>query len=257
MRPVLLKVGGSVLSDKAQKPRFKKTVCRRILSEVAKMDVPVVILHGAGSFGHPAAKAYELGKRAVTPDRRAGVSETLAACGLLHAEVVQAAQDVGLKPVSVPLHAMVNSEHGELSGMPIHRIHDLLDEGHAPVLSGTLVRDDELGWRVVSADEILEQLAIELHPRLAIFATDVDGVHDQDPKTPGSQRIDVLQLADLDRIQWGAQHGDDVTGAMRGKLERAFAVAAECPTWIVDGTVRGRVMDVLKGKTVPGTRVHA
>ncbi len=257
MRPVLLKVGGSVLSDKAQKPRFKKTVCRRILSEVAKMDVPVVVLHGAGSFGHPAAKAHQIGQRTVTPDRRRGVSETLAACGILHAEVVQAAQDVGLQPISVPLHAIVESEGGELTDIPIHRIQRLLDEGYSPILSGTLVRDDELGWRVVSADEIMELLAIELHPRLAIFATDVDGVHDRDPKAAGSQRIDVLQLPDLDRIQWGDSKGADVTGAMRGKLERAFAVASECPTWIVDGTVRGRVMDVLKGKTVPGTRVQA
>ncbi len=35
-RPVLLKIGGSVLTDKASKPRFKKTVARRILGEVAK-----------------------------------------------------------------------------------------------------------------------------------------------------------------------------------------------------------------------------
>ncbi len=256
-RPVLLKLGGSVLTDKASKPRFKKTVCRRILSEVAKMEVPVVILHGAGSFGHPLAKKYGIGQRSITPEARAGISETLAACGVLHAEVVQAAQEAGLRPISVPLHMLSQSQGGELVDLPTDELARLIDEGFAPVLSGTVIRDDRLGWRVVSADELMAALAPDLTPRLAVFATDVEGVYDKEPAKPGAVVQPILTLDGLNDIDAAGGRGDDVTGRMRGKLERAFAVAAECPTWIVDGTVRGRVQDVLKGKVVPGTRIQA
>jgi isopentenyl phosphate kinase len=42
---------------------------------------------------------------------------------------------------------------------------------------------------------------------------------------------------------------------MAGKLEHAFTVADSCPTMIVNGLERGRVLDALRGKTVVGTRV--
>lgn len=256
-RPVLLKLGGSVLTDKAAKPRFKKTVARRLLGEAAKMDVPLIVMHGAGAFGHPLAKRHELGLRAVTPERRIGISETLASVATLHAAVTQAGVEAGLRTMPVPLHLTCQSEADGLVDVPVDRIQRLVDEGFTPVLCGTVVRDDRLGWRVVSADEMMEALAPEVDPRLAIFATDVEGVFDRDPGHADAQVIPVLGLDGLDRIDAASGHGDDVTGRMRGKLERAFHVAAHCPTWIVDGTVRGRVQDVLKGKTVPGTRLEA
>jgi isopentenyl phosphate kinase len=254
---VLIKVGGSIISDKADAPRFKKTVCRRIMSEIAKMKVPVVITHGAGSFGHPPAKTHEIGQRVITPERRAGISETLAAVGRLHAEVVEAAQAAGLRPVSVPLHFELESDGNGMVELPISRIQDLVEEGFAPILPGTVIRDDILGWRIISADELMAALAPELTPRLAIFATNVEGVYDRDPSHASARVLSLVRPEDLDDIDARAGSGDDVTGRMRGKLEHAFMVAGECPTWIVDGTVRGRIMDVLKGKIVPGTRIEA
>lgn len=257
VRPVLVKLGGSVLTDKRKKPTFRRAVTKRLLGELRRADVPAVVLHGAGSFGHPAASRHGIGVRPVTVDGRDGVSETLALAGRLHAEVVGAARDAGLRPISVPLHLEAHSQGGELLGIPVGRIQRLLDEGFVPVLPGTLVRDDELGWRVVSADETMEILAHELDPRLAVFTTDVEGVFDRDPQDPDARRLDVLRPADMDRIDATGGQGDDVTGRMDGKLQRAVAVAHECPTWIVDGTARGRLGDVLRGKDVPGTRVEA
>lgn len=257
VRPVLLKIGGSVITDKAAKPRFRKTVARRILSEASKVDVPLLVLHGAGSFGHPQAKEAQIGSRPVTAERRAGVSRTLAMAGLLHAEMVLAAHEAGLRPVSIPLHLITESSDDGFVDLPVKRIQRLLDEGHTPVIGGTLVRDEALGWRVLSADEAMALLAHELHPRLAVFATDVDGVYDRDPAQDGAQLVQVLRVADLEGIETHAGRGEDVTGRMGGKLTHAFTVAAECPTWIANGSVRGRVQDVLKGKTVPGTRLEA
>ncbi len=253
VRPALVKLGGSVLTDKDRERSFRRSVARRLLGEVAKSGVPAILLHGAGGYGHPAAARHQIGERPVTSaTQRAGVSEVLAAAGLLHAEVVDLAAAAGLRPVSVPLHLAARSEGDALLGVPVAETRRLLEDGYAPVLAGTLVRDERLGWRVASADEILATLADELDPRFALFVTDVDGVYDRDPGEPGARL-----LARTGTAAGGAARGTDVTGGMAGKLACAREVAAACPTLIVNGNVRGRVLQALQGKDVVGTWVDA
>lgn len=247
VRPVLLKLGGSVITDKATPGKFRRPATKRLLGELKRSGVPAVLFHGSGSFGHPPAKKHGAGSRPLKPE---GVSEILAAANQLHADVVHVAQEAGLKPLSFPLHQTVTSEQGQLEDYPVQRLQRAVEEGYMPVLSGTLVRDMELGWRVASADELMADLASELSPRLALFCTDVDGVLGPDGLLPKASPAVLEHLWDA------GGRGDDVTGRMAGKLERAFQVAAVCPTWILNGEVRGRLQDVLKGKAVPGTRIE-
>lgn len=247
VRPVLLKLGGSVITDKAAVAKFKRPATKRLLGELKRSGVPAVLFHGSGSYGHPPAREHGAGKRPLKPE---GVSAILSAANLLHAEVCAVAADAGLKPLSFPLHQTVTSEQGQLEDYPVQRLQRAIEEGHMPVLSGTLVRDDELGWRVASADELLADLAPELDPRLALFCTDVDGVLGPDGV------LERVTPAVLDDFYDAGGRGDDVTGRMAGKLERAFQTAAVCPTWILNGDVRGRLQDVLKGKPIPGTRIE-
>src|SRR5688572_16169101 len=177
-RPALVKLGGSILTDKSAESAFRRPAARRLLSEVAKANVPTVLFHGAGGFGHPQAARHRLGQAKAKPD---GVSEVLAAVGALHAQVVSLAFEAGLRPLSFPLHQCARIEGGTLADLPVEAIGKGIEEGYTPVLHGTLVRDPALGWRVVSADELMEVLSAELTPRLAVFATNVDGVFDRDP----------------------------------------------------------------------------
>lgn len=248
-RPVFLKLGGSVLTDKAKEGSFRKAVGKRLLGEVAKAEVPTVLFHGAGSFGHPPAKRWGLGEKPVTPERRDAISETLAAVTRLHAEVLGLAQEAGLRPVSVPLHMLATSEAGALEDLPVGRIQALLDDGFTPVLHGTVVRDDALAWRVVSADELMAELAPDLQPRLAVFVTDVDGVqHD-------GKILDVVE--DVGAVMDRGGDGADVTGRMQTKVRYGLALADTCPVLVLNGTVRGRLLDALKGKPVVSTRLVA
>ncbi|MGB0652323.1 MAG: isopentenyl phosphate kinase [Thermoplasmatota archaeon] len=267
-RPALVKLGGSLLTDKSKERAFRRTAARRLLAEVVKSGVPTVVLHGAGSFGHPAAARHEIGKKAPGPHPAGAVaaSDVMAGVALLSAQVVDLAHIVGLRPLHVPLHFHCHMEGDDLIGVPVERIRRLLEEGFTPVLSGTLVRDDEVAWRVVSADQLMEVLAPELAPRLAVMATDVEGVFDRHPDDEGAAllpEVDVAALDDLEQAAGvgngagGAGGGADVTGRMLGKVRRALTVAESCPTVILDGSVRGRLLDALKGKSVPGTRVVA
>lgn len=251
-RPALVKLGGSVLTAKGTGGGFQKPAAKRLMSEIRKSDVPCVLLHGAGSYGHPEAQRHKLGRVRLQGRAAAdAVAETLAAVQLLHAHVVATAAGAGLRPLSMPPNGM-HSEAGTLVDLPVARVTQAIADGFMPVLHGTVVRDDRLGWRVASADEILAELAGELQPRLVVFATDVDGVFDGDPEAPGAKPRSRLSPADAPEVD----AGDDATGGMAGKLARAFQAARYGPTLVVNGLVRNRLLDALKGKNVVGTRIE-
>jgi isopentenyl phosphate kinase len=69
---IILKIGGSILTNKDSKTSEVDTASlNRIASEIkASMDVSpkqLVIVHGAGSFGHPPAKNIESARNLTSP----------------------------------------------------------------------------------------------------------------------------------------------------------------------------------------------
>ncbi len=246
-RPVLIKLGGSVITDKSKPESFRRAVARRLITEITKAGVPVVLMHGAGSFGHPQAQEHRLHEPPVTGKKLDGVAATLGSVTCLHAEMLCIAAAAGLKPVSVPMHALARSDGGLLSDVPVDMVDDLLADGCTPVIHGTMVPDDAHGWSLQSADRFMAALAGELEPRLAVFVTDVDGVLDG-----GGELVEEVRTGDA--VVAATGNGTDVTGSMAGKVAAALEVAAACPTIILNGNERGRLLDALKGKPVPGTR---
>jgi isopentenyl phosphate kinase len=246
--PALVKLGGSLLTDKSREEHFRQATARRLLREVAGTG-PVVLLHGAGSFGHPAALRHRIGRQRPSP---AAVSEVLASVGRLHTEIVSLAQREGLNPLSVPMTG--HSAKGSLLDLPAHRIRQALEAGFMPVMHGTLVLDDEKGWRVASADEILASLAASLQPRLIVWATDVEGVHAEDPKVDPDAML-LERVGPTTTPSLSESEVLDATGRMGGKLDHAVVAARHASTLILNGRVAGRLRSALRGESVPGTWV--
>ncbi|MCA1811179.1 MAG: hypothetical protein LC623_04100, partial [Halobacteriales archaeon] len=237
--PVLVKLGGSLLTDKARDMTLREEVAKRVVGEVAQARRPVVLLHGAGSFGHPFVKRFGIGEPPFDAAKRVGVAQTFAGLAYLAAEVLGLAAEAGLRTVPVPLH-LEQVKRGSLPKPVADTVKDLLLDGFTPVLHGTLVRDDDLGWRVLSADEALAGLAARLKPASCVFATDVDGVHARDPKQfPDAPLLPVVRANTPLAGRGGA--GADATGRMEGKLEHARAAARHAPTLLVNGLAPGRL----------------
>ena len=57
---IILKIGGSVITNKAQENTFKKGIMDRLSKEIKTSGKKIMIVHGAGSFGHITAKKYGL-----------------------------------------------------------------------------------------------------------------------------------------------------------------------------------------------------
>ena len=57
---ILIKLGGSVITDKSQYKKFNQEQASRLCREIAESGRSVMIVHGAGSFGHVLAKKYSI-----------------------------------------------------------------------------------------------------------------------------------------------------------------------------------------------------
>lgn len=255
-----MKLGGSVLTDKTRHRTPRHDVLDRLAAELAQAPGPLVVVHGAGSYGHVVAREHALtrGDDGAAP-RRLGFAQVHAEVRELTNLVLAALRRAGLPAVSHSTYDLARLQGGELLYFAHGAVAETLAAGFVPVLSGDGVLDAARGYGILSGDVLMVELARALRPRQVAFVTDVDGVHDRDPREPGAVLLqDVRDAAPGGAAVGGAARAPDVTGGMAGKVRRAreAARAGGVPVHVVNGLAPGRLADLLAGKPVPGTVVH-
>ena len=253
---LLVKLGGSVLTDKARLRTPRKAAITRLTRELAGLGDDLLVVHGAGSFGHVLARRYKLNGPAPTGKAK-GAAIVQRDVRSLDALVVDGLLRAGLAPVVLPASAVLGLEDGRVASFDVAPFRDYVRQGFTPVTFGDVVRDRARGIAVCSGDVLMLELAKAFHPRGVVFAADVDGLCTSDPKTSKDARL-LLSLSkdDLSLIDFGPARGPDVTGGMEGKVRRMLEIAAHADeTIIVNGNVKNRVRDALRGRIVVGTRV--
>ncbi len=249
---VLVKLGGSLLTDKPKVDAFRATATTRLLRELS--GVPnLVLVHGAGSFGHPHVKAAGIGEGPLDAKRKAGVKRTMRALQEL-ATCVAASAPPAMPLAYIPLDA-VRRSGSRIVGFPMKHVRAALKAGEIPVLHGTLIGDDAVGASVFGGDDIMLLVARAVRPTRVVFATDVDGVYDRDPAERGAKLLASIGASGKPGPATARGRGRDVTGRMEGKLRQARSIARMAPTVIVNGRVAGRVARAARGRRVKGTRV--
>lgn len=232
--------------------RFSRRVALRILRELRRGAGPdgLVLVHGAGSFAHPLAVRYGIGKRRLTGRRlEDAVAQTQDAVRALRTHVLAACADVGLPAVDLPASALAHASGGRVR-LDADAFRRALARGLVPVTGCDAVLDDRRGARVLSGDEILSLLAKTLGARRAVFVGDVDGVR------LGRRVAKALSAARAKEVAPRLSVGSDATGGMRGKLLHAAAIAAGgVPVLLVNGLVSGRAEAAARGRRVAGTRI--
>ena len=63
LRTVVVKLGGSVITDKSKPFSYRSDVVSALAEEIASSDEKVVVVHGGGSFGHTVAKQHGISSR--------------------------------------------------------------------------------------------------------------------------------------------------------------------------------------------------
>lgn len=251
-----MKLGGAVLTDKGALKTLRRDVLPRLARELSTSPEPLVIVHGAGSYGHIRAKEHHL-QDGLGAHNRAGFVRVHLDVRELHREVVEALLAAGLDPIGLPPLGAARLLDGALQDYPVAPVMEALQRGLTPVTFGDAVFDGIRGAAIVSGDTLMLEIGRVVRPHRALFVTNVDGIHDRDPATEGARLIPELTPDALLAASTSEGAVADVTGGMRGKA-RAMADLARrgIPVQVVNGLVPGRVGDALAGKSVPGTVVR-
>jgi len=218
---ILVKLGGSVVTDKSGECKVDESRLAVIARELAsRPGVRFVVVHGAGSCGHPEAKRHHLDK-GLNQNNKAGIFITHNAVRNLNDAVVNALRASGVEAIGIhPLDACI-ANNGRLISFDSGPVELLMQHGIVPVLHGDVVMDREKGACIVSGDQLIAALPSKMRIDRIGLATDVPGVLKDGEVVPliTPETADILDIRQSDNT--------DVTGGMKGKIAELLALAEQ------------------------------
>lgn len=245
---ILIKLGGSVITDKSAYKTFNLEQTSRLCREIAESGRDVLIVHGAGSFGHVMAKRYSIQDGFKDPEQIPAAAQVHHDAMELSLLVTQTLVDSGIPAASVAPGSCFVMDDGRLVVSDDEAIRALAELGIMPVTFGDVVMDRKKGFGICSGDQLMEAMAEIFKPDMIVFVSDIDGLFTANPKTdPDAVMIPVVTPATLGEIS-SESDVDDVTGGVRNKMEAMLRMcdgSRECA--LVNGTVPGRLLAFLKG----------
>ena len=179
----IVKLGGAAITQKTQYETLQQQTLEAVaqqLKAVYDQHGPegLIVVHGAGSFGHFQAKQYDLVRGGRDPgSRREGFVLTRQSVTKLQHNVISALIAAGIPACGLSPYGTWSTCNRELNPCSEHlkQITPALAAGMVPVLHGDAVDDVQLGCTILSGDTIVRRLAEILHPQHVVFLTNVPG----------------------------------------------------------------------------------
>ena len=236
-----------MITDKSKPFSYRPDVVSALSEEISSSDEKVVVVHGGGSYGHVMAKQHGLSSDAAEAPA-VGVAQTRGAMYDLDRLICKTMMEYKLNPYPFsPFDAVSRA------GKPVVAswLRGLLKEGLTPVTFGDVTLATT-GFKVLSGDLIVQELAKILSPDRCVFALDVDGVYED------NSRVIIPELTPSKIKRMGVADGGDATGGMKLKLDVAARIASGgTKVCFVSGYRRNEFSKAVRGLEFYGTVVRA
>lgn len=258
---ILVKLGGSLITDKRVEAVFRSEVMERLATEIhnALQQQPalrLVLGHGSGSFGHFAAKQYNTAAGVYTAEAWRGFAEVATVAAQLNALVAATLLKAGVPVWRIQPSASAFCENGQLVKMETFPIQHAIERGIVPLVYGDVALDSVRGGTIISTETVFDYLARVLPVQQIILFGDVEGVYDATGKI-----IPRITPGNFSEVQGalGESAGVDVTGGMYTKVRDMLALVRAVPGLairIASGTQPDLLRKILCGEAQPGTLIE-
>lgn len=254
----IIKIGGSVITDKKKENCFKQEISDNLAKEIKKVDKKIIIIHGVGSFGHILAKKYDLNKGRINDSQLQGFSLTHGMVQKLNSLVLDSLHKNNIPAISIPPHTFLKLNNNKPNKINLNIFKDYLNEGFIPVSFGDVVLDEKLGFSICSGDLLIQLFTQYFKPEKIIFILDEDGLYTSNPKiNPNAKLIKKATIDELKKFTTSLDTHDDVTGGMQGKLEIIKNISQMgIDTVLVNGNKPDRLYKVLVGEDTISTIIY-
>ncbi len=257
-----LKIGGSLITDKAHSETIRPEVIRQLALEISEWvkggQGKLLIGHGSGSFGHIAASQHGTRQGVQTPEQWHGFAEVSLVASRLTNIVLEAFQQASIPVMRFQPSASTIAENGIIKEMAHKTINSALTNGLVPLIHGDVAFDTARGGTIISTEEIFFHLVEPLAPERILLAGDYTGVFDQRGKV-----IKLISSANFSDIKeaLGGSESTDVTGGMASKVESMLMLCQQHPhltVHIFSGRETGHVKTMLSDpQAALGTTITA
>jgi isopentenyl phosphate kinase len=266
---VVVKWGGGLITEKEQLCTANREIIHNLVDTIItchKNNLDVILVHGAGSFGHLRAKQWRLNEGKLdsslfSADDTCSTQEQ--AVKLVRKDMLTLNSIVMEELTNADISAAVLPPHNWASGTGENFEGDLAffasaPEGIVMVTYGDVVDCDEpMRFGILSGDDLVTRLAIEVPnvKRLVFAIGGVDGLLRCPPQRATAD--DLIEIWNPD-IKFEGEHQQDidVTGGIGLKAARGAKVAQKgIEVIMVSGQHPKRVADACIGVETRGTKV--
>lgn len=229
--PVFLKLGGSLITDKATPEAARLSRIASLAQQIAaareaQPEMQLLVGHGSGSFGHHVGKEY--GTRTGVTDQHGwnGFARVGTVAARLSQIVLDSLDAAGVPALRFPPSASARCKDGEIVEMAVAPIAAALANRLVPLVYGDVALDDVRGGTIVSTEEVFAFLAEGLRPARILLAGDYEGVMDEHGNV-----IPHVHANNLDAFDHalGGSASTDVTGGMVAKVREMLALCERFP----------------------------
>lgn len=228
-KTIILKLGGSIVTQKHRDGVFvRRALLARIAKEICQSlrknhGLQLIIIHGAGAAGHQTAKKYHLEKGTGNdPQKIRGALLIREANQKLNLAVSKIFTNSDIRVVPVHTQSIIIQKDNKISSCSYAVLESAINTGFIPILYGEMVFDTTLGMSICSGDIIAIHLAKHFGAEKILFASDVDGIYDQDPHIHRNAKIirsaSLKNLLSNKDVELSGSHHIDVTGGIRNKI---------------------------------------
>jgi len=241
---ILIKLGGSIITNKKKPLSARKKTIENLSKSLKKIDEPIVIVHGGGSYGHYWSVKYDMHTKEKRYDLR-GVAIVKNSMIELNKIILDSMLRNKLSPYCLPPTDFMSGNKPIIK--KIKEIEKIAKSGLIPVTYGDALWYGQKKTYILSGDKIMTHLAKILKPRLCIFALDEDGLY-SDLK---SKKLIYELQGEQPTI---SENKMDVTGGMTRKVEEASKIAKMgLNVFFANGNKPERIVKAVKNRTYEGT----
>ena len=241
---ILIKLGGSIITNKEKPLSPRKKTIGNILKEIGKIKEPIIIVHGGGSYGHYWSVKYDMHTKPAKTNPK-GVAIVKNSMVELNKIILDSAVKNRINSYCLPPTDFMNGNKSIKS--KILTISDIAKSGLTPITFGDALWFGKKKSYILSGDVIMTMIGKILKPRLSIFVLDVDGVYSN---TKSKKLIRDFKkekpIISKNKI--------DVTGGMTRKITEATNMSKSgLKVFFVNGNKPKRILDAVSGKKFEGT----
>jgi isopentenyl phosphate kinase len=254
----LIKMGGSVVTFKDRPLSANNAAINGIARAISSLKgIPIILVHGGGSFGHYWSVRYGMHTRPARYDAH-GISVVHQSMVTLNQIIIGSMIKNGVNPYAICAMSLTN--HNIPLKAKIDQMYAMARTGIVPVTFGDVIHICDGKYSILSGDVIMTFIAKILNPSKVIFAVNTEGIYrsmeekETIHEVTGSKVINGL--FGIAREQTPA----DITGGMRRKVEEAFKISSTgVKVMIVNGLKPERVTQAVQfgPENFKGTVVRA